>query len=354
MQGGRGVLLHHRHRPGIRQRPLPHDPDGTLQPRFARSGHSRSSTTSTTRATTRSRWDRPATRTTPMLEHTEISSCPGVPRADDGPRGGRRAGGASPPPGRSGSRPLRSTTAKGAIKPGERRRHPLHHQRDRRRQPRICLEHVNPVGRMPPRLAAGKRERRLPRSSSRGSLDHPGDGLPLHRWLRTGRRGRRLPGNRARCAQRRAVPSTSWPRWVTPLDLPSSPASAPSADPHRPLTVHVHPSEPPGGSVNNPIGVAMTPEDLVEIELIKRLKYRYLRSIDQKLWDWLRVVLRAGGDRPVRRRAVRVLESGRHHGVLPHLHGVRRPSCRATAVTIPRSTSWVTTRPPAHGRSRTP
>jgi len=29
----------------------------------------------------------------------------------------------------------------------------------------------------------------------------------------------------------------------------------------------------------------MTPDDLVEIELIKRLKYRYLRSIDQKLWD---------------------------------------------------------------------
>jgi hypothetical protein len=31
----------------------------------------------------------------------------------------------------------------------------------------------------------------------------------------------------------------------------------------------------------------MTPEDLVELELIKRLKYRYLRSIDQKLWDSL-------------------------------------------------------------------
>lgn len=29
----------------------------------------------------------------------------------------------------------------------------------------------------------------------------------------------------------------------------------------------------------------MTPEDLVEIELIKRLKYRYLRGLDQKLWD---------------------------------------------------------------------
>ena len=31
----------------------------------------------------------------------------------------------------------------------------------------------------------------------------------------------------------------------------------------------------------------MTPEDLVEIELIKRLKYRYLRCLDQKLWDEL-------------------------------------------------------------------
>src|SRR5512144_2740347 len=29
----------------------------------------------------------------------------------------------------------------------------------------------------------------------------------------------------------------------------------------------------------------MTPTDLVEIELIKRLKYRYMRCLDQKLWD---------------------------------------------------------------------
>jgi bile-acid 7alpha-dehydratase len=29
----------------------------------------------------------------------------------------------------------------------------------------------------------------------------------------------------------------------------------------------------------------VTPEDLVEIELIKRLKYRYMRCLDQKLWD---------------------------------------------------------------------
>lgn len=31
----------------------------------------------------------------------------------------------------------------------------------------------------------------------------------------------------------------------------------------------------------------MTPDDLVELEYIKRLKYRYLRSIDQKRWDEL-------------------------------------------------------------------
>ena len=29
----------------------------------------------------------------------------------------------------------------------------------------------------------------------------------------------------------------------------------------------------------------LTPEDLVDIELIKQLKYRYARCLDQKLWD---------------------------------------------------------------------
>src|SRR5215475_14928761 len=29
----------------------------------------------------------------------------------------------------------------------------------------------------------------------------------------------------------------------------------------------------------------MTPADLVEIALIERLKYRYMRCLDQKLWD---------------------------------------------------------------------
>src|SRR5436853_743832 len=36
----------------------------------------------------------------------------------------------------------------------------------------------------------------------------------------------------------------------------------------------------PGGSLPR-----MTPEDLVEIELIKRLKYRYARCLDLKLWN---------------------------------------------------------------------
>lgn len=37
--------------------------------------------------------------------------------------------------------------------------------------------------------------------------------------------------------------------------------------------------------------VAMTPDDLVTIEHIKRTKYAYLRCLDQKLWDELRGVL---------------------------------------------------------------
>ena len=35
----------------------------------------------------------------------------------------------------------------------------------------------------------------------------------------------------------------------------------------------------------------MTPDDLVELEAIKRVKYRYLRCLDQKLWDEMAEVL---------------------------------------------------------------
>ncbi len=38
----------------------------------------------------------------------------------------------------------------------------------------------------------------------------------------------------------------------------------------------------------------MTPDELVEIEAIKRVKYRYLRCLDQKLWDELNDVLTPG------------------------------------------------------------
>lgn len=36
---------------------------------------------------------------------------------------------------------------------------------------------------------------------------------------------------------------------------------------------------------------ALTPDDLVELEQIKRVKYHYLRCLDQKLWDELDDVL---------------------------------------------------------------
>jgi len=37
----------------------------------------------------------------------------------------------------------------------------------------------------------------------------------------------------------------------------------------------------------------MTPDDMIQIELIKRLKYRYMRCLDQKLWGEMREVFTA-------------------------------------------------------------
>ena len=43
---------------------------------------------------------------------------------------------------------------------------------------------------------------------------------------------------------------------------------------------------PIDGIVHGRLGTqAMTPADLVEIELVKRLKYKYMRCLDQKRWD---------------------------------------------------------------------
>ena len=50
----------------------------------------------------------------------------------------------------------------------------------------------------------------------------------------------------------------------------------------------------------------MTPEDLVEIEAIKQVKYRYFRFLDLKQWDEIADAVRAGGHVRVQRRRVLV------------------------------------------------
>jgi hypothetical protein len=64
-------------------------------------------------------------------------------------------------------------------------------------------------------------------------------------------------------------------------DLPGSPGRA---APIRP--VHRSGRYAAGGRARLPMmdTASMTPEDLVEIEAIKRLKYQYLRGLDQKEW----------------------------------------------------------------------
>ena len=55
-----------------------------------------------------------------------------------------------------------------------------------------------------PGLARRLRRRRLPRRHRRLAVDQPGDGVPVHRRLRPRAGRRRLPGDRAARAQRRA------------------------------------------------------------------------------------------------------------------------------------------------------
>ena len=84
----------------------------------------------------------------------------------------------------------------------------------------------------------------------------------------------------------------------------------------------------------------MTPEDLVEIELIKRLKYRYMRCLDQKLWDELAIVLHRGRHRRVQRRPLlRSRVATRSLAWLAEDDGLRGLPVVATASTIRRSTS---------------
>jgi hypothetical protein len=97
----------------------------------------------------------------------------------------------------------------------------------------------------------------------------------------------------------------------------------------------------------------MTADDLVEIELIKRLKYRYMRCLDQKLWDELATCFV---------EEATVAYSGGHYAVegrdaildwLRATMGSRRAFSPPIGCTTPRSTSLVPTPPPARGRSRT-
>ena len=96
----------------------------------------------------------------------------------------------------------------------------------------------------------------------------------------------------------------------------------------------------------------MTPEDLVEFELIKRLKYRYLRSIDQKLWDSLEscfvpeATARYGGG---------LYEFSSRDEIITFCRDSMGATTflSSTAATTPRSTWSAPTRPPGPGRSRT-
>ena len=233
VRGGRRVVLHDRHRSRLRQRPLPDDAHGPVLARCGWCARSRSSTTSTTRATTRTRWAsaaRPSSR--PLLEHPDILTM---------------AWGATVPMMAHAvgieldeitttwdkwvtDTPI--TTAKGVDQPGRGRGDQLHDQRHlqgrdphpaRARQPRRHRRRA--------RLAARHPGRRLPRRDRGHAVDHPGDGVPLHRRQRPRRRDRRLPGDRAAGAQRRARgerAAAGLGHRARPAR--SSRASAPSAD----------------------------------------------------------------------------------------------------------------------------
>ena len=97
------------------------------------------------------------------------------------------------------------TTAKGVINPGEVAAIHFTINGIYKGEPRICLEHVNRVGTdAAPDWPRGTQDD-VYRVEIEGTPSiTPGDGLPLHRRLRSRRRRGRLPGHRAARAQRRA------------------------------------------------------------------------------------------------------------------------------------------------------
>ena len=96
------------------------------------------------------------------------------------------------------------TTAKGVIDPGEVAAIRFTINGIYRGETRICLEHVNRVGRdAAPDWPRGTQDDVYRVEIEGIALDHPGDRVPVHRRQRTGRRRGRLPGHRAPRPQRR-------------------------------------------------------------------------------------------------------------------------------------------------------
>ena len=117
---GRRHVLHHRHRPGLRQRPVPHDPDGPVR-RGAEGAGARDPRLHQLQGDYEDEMGigRPP-EFIPLLEHTDILVMSwGGDRADDGPRRRASSSTRSPPRGRSGCTDTPITTAKGVIKPGK-------------------------------------------------------------------------------------------------------------------------------------------------------------------------------------------------------------------------------------------
>ena len=142
----RCVVLHHRHRPGVRQRPVPDDPDGTVQ-RGAPGAGARDPRLHQLRGRLRGRdGDRPAARVRPAARaHRHPGHVLGRHRSDDGPRRGGRARRDHHHLGEVGHRQAHHH-GQGRDQSGRGGGHPVHHQRDLQGEPRICLEHVNRVG----------------------------------------------------------------------------------------------------------------------------------------------------------------------------------------------------------------
>ena len=156
-----------------------------------------------------------------------------------------------------------------------------------------------------------------------------------------------LPGHRPAGAQRRAGGQRPARR--------VGHRPRPAADPRR----RHHPigrrpsRQPPQSEPSPDTGAAMTPDDLVEIELIKRLKYKLPAVPRPEALGRDRDVLHPRGHGPLRRRALRVRGSGRHHGLPPHLDGYHHHALEPPLPPSRDRPDRPRRRPPGCGRWRT-